>query len=786
MANLQQAADPAPIRDVEGLNAPGEGISIESSAGTAPPGLYGRFAVWAHRVNLERKLAFAFLVSGVACGTVTFLAMTGKIHYARDPVSLLLLLNVDLVLLLGLSAFIVRRLVILWAAHKRGLAGAQLHVRLVALFSLVAVAPAIVIATFSVILFDFGLQGWFSDRVRTAVEESFAVAQAYLDEHRQTISADVRAVAQDLNRQGVSLTLNPDLFNTVLAEQLSARSLTEAIVFDRSGRVIGKAGYSLLLDFDLNIPDWAMKRADRGEAVILTADTEDRVRALLRLDGFPNTYLYVGRLIDPRVLAHIDRTENAVKLYEELEGKRSDLQITFALIFGVVALLLLLAAVWVGLSFANRLSRPIGRLIEAARRVGAGDLGARVVEDENAAEISQLAHAFNQMTGELDSQRRELLETNRELDSRTRFIEAVLGGVTAGVIGMDHAGEITLVNLSACELLSVDANALVGRGLKEALPEMAGLLAEARRRPQRLAERTVNLETKNRTTRHLLARIAAEVDDTGIIGFVITFDDITELLSAQRKAAWADVARRIAHEIKNPLTPIQLSAERLKRKYLEQIASDPDTFRTCTDIIIRQVGDIGRMVDEFSSFARMPAPRLEEENLGELVRHAVFLQKGAHPEIAFDVDVAEEAIVLSCDREQIGRALTNLLQNACDAIERRVIPLEGELPPGLVTVRLTAEPGATVIEIEDNGCGLPARERHRLTEPYVTTREAGTGLGLAIVKKIMEDHGGDIHLGDRPGGGAAIRLVFPRRDQRAETTDQPEIAVKATAGAHGA
>jgi two-component system nitrogen regulation sensor histidine kinase NtrY len=746
-----------------------QGTTEAGLTAPAPPGGSGvlrRFAAWAERVNLERKLALALLVATVASGTVTFAAMTGHFPVVVEPLYILLLLNLDLVLLLSLSALIARRLVILWAEHKKGLAGSRLHVRLAALFSLVAVAPTIIVATFSVLLFSFGLQGWFSDRVRTAVTESFAVAQAYLEEHRQSIGADALAMAQDLNRQGVSLALNPDGFNEILQNQVGVRSLTEAVVFDEVGRVIGRAGYSLLLEFDPQIPDWALQRAQNGEVVILTAETDDRVRALLRLDGFSNAYLFVGRLVDPRVLAHIDVTANAVKLYEEMEGKRSDIQITFALIFAVVALMLLLAAVWVGLAFANHLSKPIGLVIAAAQKVGAGDLRARVEIDGTADEIGTLAHAFNRMTGELGRQRQELLEANEQLDHRSRFIEAVLGGVSAGVVGLDDHGVITLPNRSACNLLALSEDQLRGRKLADVVPEMSQLIADAGRRPQKLIEQTIGLAQSDGTLRHLLVRIAAEVDKRRIIGFVATFDDITELLSAQRKAAWADVARRIAHEIKNPLTPIQLSAERLKRKYLDEIASDRETFITCTDIIIRQVGDIGRMVDEFSAFARMPAPTMAPENLGEMIEQALFLQREAHPAVEFVFEAPPLKVIAPCDREQIGRALTNLLQNAMDAIERRAADGTASLPPGRVTVSLIDDGAVRAIAVEDNGPGLPRAERHLLTEPYVTTREEGTGLGLAIVKKIMEDHGGVLRLEDSPVGGARVCLIFPLPDNR--------------------
>ena len=749
-------------------------------------GVAQRFAAWAARINLERKLAIALLLGAVASGTVTFSAMTGHFPVVVQPLYILLLLNLDLVLLLCLSVMIARRLVMLWAEHKKGMAGARLHVRLAVLFSLVAVTPTIVVATFSVLLFSFGLQGWFSDRVSTAVKESLAVAQAYLEEHRQTIGADALAVAQELSRQGVSLALNPEGFNDILENQVGVRSLTEAVVFDSAGRVIGRAGYSLLLEFDPQIPDWALQRAQSGEVVILTAETDDRVRALLRLDGFSNAYLLVGRLVDPRVLAHMDATENAVKLYEELEGKRSDLQLTFALIFAVVALMLLLAAVWVGLAFANHLSKPIGLVIAAAKKVGAGDLSARVETRGTADEIGTLAQAFNRMTGELDRQRQDLLEANEQLDHRSRFIEAVLGGVSAGVVGLDNDGVITLPNRSACDLLGLSQEQVRGRRLAEVVPEMADLIEEAGLRPQRLIERTISLAQDDGGVRHLLVRIVAEVDRSKVIGFVVTFDDMTDLHSAQRKAAWADVARRIAHEIKNPLTPIQLSAERLKRKYLSQITSDRETFETCTDIIVRQVGDIGRMVDEFSAFARLPAPSIAPEDLNEMIEQALFLQRGAHPAVEFVFEPASHPVIAPCDREQIGRALTNLFQNAVDAIERRMPNGAEPLPAGQVTVSLIDNDLVRAIAVEDNGPGLPRAERHRLTEPYVTTRPEGTGLGLAIVRKIMEDHGGTLRLEDSPSGGARICLIFPLPEERSDRITARDSGMKRKVRAHGA
>jgi two-component system nitrogen regulation sensor histidine kinase NtrY len=745
-----------------------------------------RLTDWMRRVKLERKLAIVLLVAAVTSGVMTFAAMTGRLPGKIEPWVILSLINLDLALLLALAVLIARRLVILWVARRRGTAGSRLHVRLVALFSLVAVTPTIIVALFSVILFDFGLQGWFSKHVGTAVRESFAVAEAYLEEHRQTISADALAMAQDLNRGGPVLLSNPQRFNQYVAAQAAIRSLTEAVVFDGSGRVLARAGFSLLLDFDPQVPDWAFRQARGGEVAILTADTEDRVRALVRLDGFTDSYLYVGRLVDPRVLGHMDNSRAAAQVYAELEGRRADLQISFALIFAVVALLLLLAAVWGGLDFATYLTQPIGKLIDASERVGAGDLSARVNTNESRDEIGSLSRSFNRMTSRLESQQHELLEANRQIDSRRRFIEAVLAGVSSGVIGLDRQGRITHTNGRACDLLAAHPAGLEGRQLSTVLPDMAELLALASRRPNDISERPITVAQDVGGVRTLFARVAPELDGSKIIGFVITLDDITELLAAQRKAAWADVARRIAHEIKNPLTPIQLSAERLKRKYLTEIESDPQTFRICTDTIIRHVSDIGRMVDEFSSFARMPQPVMEMQDLGGLIDQAIFLQRNAHPAVSFAFERPKHSVMVACDSQQIGRALTNLLQNAIDAIEGRSAGGSEPVLPGRIWLRLFEDASTASIEVEDNGPGFPKAERHRLTEPYVTTRERGTGLGLAIVKKIMEDHGGDLRLDDSPKRGAKATLVFQLSEEQISRTADARSAGKEKTSSHGA
>jgi len=746
--------------------------------------LMRRVRIWAGRIGLGRKIAIALAIPALASGVATYLALTGAPPFGPHPNAVLSLLNLDLVLLLALGAVVAKRLIEVWAERRRGLAGSRLQIRLVVLFSLIAVTPTIIVAVFSYLFFSFGIESWFSDKVRTAISESLAVAEAYLHEHQQAIRADVLAMANDLNRDAVKLALNPQHLEQVVSAQAALRGLTEAVVFDRAGHMLARSSLSFTLGFE-PVPDDAMHLADAGDVAIMTNDSDDRVRALVRLNQFGDVYLFVGRFIEPRVLNHMEETQRAAAQYEQLEGQRSGFQITFALIFMMVAMLFLVAAVAIGIHFATQLAIPVSRLITAAEQVRGGDLAARVPEGDKDDELASLSRAFNRMTYQIESQQRELREANRQLDERRRFTETVLTGVSAGVIGLDRLGRVNLPNRSASSLLGVDLEQAIGQDLAEVAPDMAGLLHEVERRPDRLAQSQVQLVTGN-STRTLLVRIAAEHNGRNISGFVVTFDDITELLSAQRKAAWADIARRIAHEIKNPLTPIQLAAERLRRRYLKEIKQDPETFMICTDTIIRHVGDIGRMIDEFSSFARMPAPVLKPANLIEIVHQAVFLQRTAHPEIAFETIFPEHPVMVRCDARLVGQALINIVKNAIEAIQVRIAE-HGASPNGRIRVVVSEEVGQAAVIIEDNGKGLPQQGRERLTEPYVTTRAKGTGLGLAIVKKIMEDHQGELVLEDAEPEGARVRLIFAasetRIPQRSDAADQP---MQLSAVTHGA
>ena len=700
-------------------------------------------------------------VAALALGATAFAVFNGEVP---SPTVVFGLVLATVVVLLPLLALMAARVTGVWVERRRGVAGAKLRVRLVLLFGGVAVAPAIVVAVFASVFFNMVVQNWFNDNVRTALSESLQVARGYADEHRNKIRADAIEMGNDLDRARLLYANDPDQFDFVLAEQTALRGLTEATIFEPlTGHVVRHYPDTVVPSMP---PDAIVARGVAGEIPVFGSDDGTQVRALVSLDFGAIRLLSIGRPVDTAILEHISRTEQVVAEYQRQDANSTGLQVTFALIFTLIALVVLAAAVLTGLLLANQIARPVGRLIAAVERVRAGDLSVRVPERDTGDEISWLGRAFNRMTGQLAAQRGELMDAYSQIDTRRRFIEAVLSGVSAGVIGLDQAGRIELPNRIAALLLEIDLLSAIGRELADVVPEFAPLLARAVAAPGQAhtAEIAIGPPSHRRV---LLLRIGAdhhglamaEDDVSRSFHFVATFDDITELQSAQRKAAWSDVARRIAHEIKNPLTPIQLSAERLKRRFAREITSDPETFIQCADTIVRHVGDIGRMVDEFSSFARMPQPVLRPEPIGRIVRDALVLQQTGHPEIDWAVILPEPEIIAPCDRRLLGQALTNLLQNAADAV--------AAVSDARIGVRLTLDGGRVCITVSDNGVGLPAEDRDRLTEPYVTHKTKGTGLGLAIVKKIMEDHAGALLLADRiadanwPGTGASVSLCWP-------------------------
>lgn len=717
-------------------------------------------------------LSILLIIGVIASGVATYAALTETPPFGNDPNTVIWLLNIDLILLALLVGVVARRIVGLWSGRKRGLAGSHLHVRLVFIFSVLAAAPAIVMTVFSAVFFHFGVQTWFSERVSTAVNESQAVAEAYLMEHTQTIRADTLAMANDLNREAGMLMLNEQAFEQVMQTHSLLRDLSEAIIFDDKGRVLARSGLTFSLEFE-DVPQYAMEGAREGDVVLMTGGNEDRVRALVKLDSFTDAYLFVGRMIDPKVLSHLASTKQATEDYATLQGRLSDLQVTLTLIFVVIGLLLLMTAIWFGLVLARQLVTPISTLITTADRVRAGDLSARVPEEKSLQEFDYLAQSFNRMTRRIQEQQNELIEANRQLDRRRHFTETVLTGVTSGVIGLDQDSVINVANSSALELLGLAQKEVVGAKIEKLMPEIKDLLAQAHKNPAKITQGEIPLVRKDEMRRVFLVRIAIERIGDQETGTILTFDDITELQSAQRKAAWADVARRIAHEIKNPLTPIQLSAERLNRKYLSQITEDPETFSQCTETIMRHVGDIGRMVNEFSSFARMPEPVMAEHNLRDVIQEVMVLHRQAHTDVDLQFEApANVEYMVNVDAQQMRQALNNLVQNAIDSVHG------DEKKKGKAILRLLLgqrKNGDVYMALSDNGPGFPKdHELSSLTEPYITHKQKGTGLGLAIVKKIMEDHNGRLVLGTpewlkKEAGwsdlkGATAILVLPVAD----------------------
>jgi len=724
---------------------------------------------WFGRFLASRRFAFVLATLAVASGTITFGLLTGTSTGSGESRQIAIFLVIDLVVLLLLLAVIAQRIVAMSVQRRKGMAGSALHVRIVVMFSLIAVTPAILVAVFSALFLNYGVNSWFNERVRTAVEASQVVARAYLEEHIQNIGTAVLGMSNTLNRNASKLIINPRLFAQSLTDLANEQALSEAVIIDANSVILTKSRFSLLQLQTGEVPRNAFERANNGEVVILTAPDVEQVRAIVKLDRFVGAYLLVERFVDARVISNMERVRQASQSYLNLQESRGTIEVTFVAIFMVVALLLLLAAVWIGMILANQLVKPISKLIDAAQGVSQGDLSLRVDVDETIGEIGTLSTAFNEMTEKLAAQQQGLLTMNRELDERRRFTETVLSGVSAGVIGLNNLGLIDLSNPTASLLLGVNLDQAHGRPLSEEVPEMADVLSKAVNKPERVAQAEITIHRDN-VPSQLIVSATSEQLDGDIIGYVVTFDDITELQSAQRKAAWSDVARRIAHEIKNPLTPIQLSAERLKRKYLKQIKDDPETFIMCIETIIRQVDDLGNMVDEFSSFSRMPQAILKDEDIGNLCRQALFLERNRSEtedgvgDVMVSGEIDEDIQSLNCDSQQISRALTNILKNAVESVNEQIETHPELQGAGQVILKLcqheTPKGMRSVITVEDNGTGLPETDMTRLTEPYVSTRNRGSGLGLAIVKKIMEDHSGNLLLENRPEGGARVTLSF--------------------------
>ena len=731
---------------------------------------------------MQTALTLGLVFLGPVLAVATFLAMGPFSQDATSPTLRLILLS-DLVYVLVIAALVLARVMRLMADRRSRSAGSRLHLRLSGVFMLIALVPTVLVAVFAVLSINIGLEGWFSDRVRSVVGSSLSAAQAYEAVQRDDLVADTLVLADYLNRaKRQTLFLRDDQLRPLLSQgqQVIQRGLKEAYLVDGAGALKTRGERSYLFGFEALTPE-QLKLARDGNTVLIPDWDTDEFRALIFLDAYADRYLYVTRQVDGSILSLLDETQETVQLYNQLESERGRLLFNFGLIYLGFALILILAAVWLGLWFAERLSRPVGRLAGAAERVGGGDLDVQVTEEDGDDEIASLGRLFNQMTRQLKGQRQALVDGHTQTEARRRLFDSVLSSVTAGVIGLDSDGDIDFVNRAAEKLLDF-ADGQSDIPLAAAVPEFAALFDRLRAGTGNAVQEEIRLTRKGKLE-SLLVRVSTRRSEDGDLeGYVVAFDDVTDLVSAQRMAAWGDVARRIAHEIKNPLTPIQLSAERIKRKFASQVR-DHEDLEQYTDVIVRQTNDLRRIVDEFSKFARMPEPDRRDCDLAELLRGAVLLQENGQPGVRFVKAIPRDPLVLEIDATMIGQALTNLIKNAGEAIEA----YQEKAPPGFtpeIRVSLDADDTGAVIRISDNGTGLPP-DRARLFEPYVTTRDKGTGLGLPIVKKIIEEHGGTLALldaptfdgNDHPGALAEIRL--PRASRRRPRSHvPPEVATQ--------
>jgi two-component system nitrogen regulation sensor histidine kinase NtrY len=693
---------------------------------------------------------------------LTFVVLTGLTRIRPSPevvVSFHLINTATILLLVGI---IVREVWHVVQARRRGRAAARLHIQIVSLFSVIAVLPAVLVAIVANVTIDRGLDRLFSGPMREVIQNSLIIARAYTDEHAQLIRGDILGMANDIAHARPLFDQDRGTFRELLTAGAAARNLPSAVLIDKDRNILETAQTGIQLTFAPPPPE-LLNNVNETEPEISVIPEENYVAAVIRLRAFNDTFLYVARPLDPRVVAQLRQTEASVAEYAEIESRRLGIQVNLALMFAVIALTILMASILIGLNFANWLVAPIRRLMSAAKIVSTGDLHVQVPVLRSEGDLAQLGETFNKMTQELLTQRDELVSASDLIDSRRRFIEAVLSSASAGIIGVDASGSVAILNRSAEKLIGHAESETLDHPLSDVLPELDDMMKTAREGTQRLVQGQITINRDGRE-RNLSVRVSAEQTSHSRDSYIITLDDITELVSAQRTSAWADVARRIAHEIKNPLTPIQLSAERIRRKFGRVITEDKAVFEQCTDTIVRQVDDIRRMVDEFSRFARMPKPVIEGEDVADTVRQAVFLMRVGHPDLDIEAEIKEEPMRAHFDRRLISQALTNIIKNATEAIE--AVPPE-TLGKGRIDVIAARESDDIVIDVIDNGIGLPKVSRARLLEPYVTTREKGTGLGLAIVGRVLEDHGGRIELNDaadiRPGArGAWVRLRFAK------------------------
>jgi two-component system, NtrC family, nitrogen regulation sensor histidine kinase NtrY len=712
--------------------------------------IFAQFNRYRNNRNVQNLLTIFIVVVGPSLALLT-LFYVNIIEQEIRSQSFRAILLADVLYVIIIATLVIKRIAIVVAARRAKSAGSRLHLRLTGVFAILALIPTILVAIFAMITINFGLEEWFSSRVSNVVKTSHAAALAYETEHEEGLRSDAITFASALDaRYSQVSSVNPAILRLWLSEiqpQIQ-RGFREAYIINSSGKLILRGERSYEFNFEAP-PENFLNMIYQDGIVIIKDWANNEFRAIKSLDSYKDKYLYVSRIVDGSILNLLDETQRTVKQYQQHESNRSMLLLDFAIIYVAFSVLLILAAVWVGLWFAERIAKPVGQLAAAAQRVGSGDLESRVSVEHNDDEISMLGRVFNQMTKQLKGQRNALLDANRTSEEGRRQFDSVLSGVTSGVIGLNVSEEIDFINPAALNMLELNSKSYNGKKLTIVVPEFKDLFSKLKGAQGGVARKEIQV-SRDGKLENLLVRMAIRVNNKGIVeGYVVTFDDVTDLVNAQRMAAWGDVARRIAHEIKNPLTPIQLSAERLKQKFMPIAADKKDILTQYTDVIVRQTGDLRRIVDEFSQFARMPEPHKKKTNLVKIIEDVVHLQKSRENSYAEIVFKKPEPIFLMIDSTMITQALTNLVKNAGEAIEAYINVKKSANYKPFITIDVNDSKIETVIKITDNGIGLP-KDRSRLFEPYVTTREKGTGLGLSIVKKIIEEHGGELTLEDAP------------------------------------
>ena len=702
----------------------------------------------------EDRLAYLVIILTLSLGAGIY-ALFAQIDYLSDDSPYIgVIFAASMLALIALLIFVGRQILKIWRERRQRMAGSQLHWRLAILFGGVTTLPAIIVAFFAISVLDFSLKGWFAQRISTAVEQSVLIADAYFEEHSSSVRGQILAMANDINREATNLSVNPVLLEDYLNNQTLLRNLSEAVIVDGTGQILAKSQFAFALTFS-NLDESWIERARDGEVIIFNTGEGNKLRAAIKLNSFVDAYLLVGRFIDSNVLSAVDETKLAASDYQSLSFRQFDLQVSFAVLFFAVTLLLLLSALWIGLNLATSIVAPLSQVIGVVDEVRLGNLKPRVGDNQGLDEIDRLGTSIDDMLDELSRSREQLVAANAQLDQRREFTETVLGGVSSGVIGLDKKGIINLPNQAACTLLGIKLTDMLGEKLDELVPEFKGLTSVIGKKTRPKAEEQIDLFVEGRRIT-LRARISVESVESRIIGYVVTFDDVTDLLSAQRKAAWSDVARRIAHEIKNPLTPIELAADRLAKKFKPEDDKRNDKYQEYLEIISRQVADIGRMVDEFSAFARMPAPRFNSAIFRDLILGQVqlFANNEQNVALSFDYDKAASDAV-SVDEGLMRQAVNNLLQNALNVLA------ENHIEEAKIDISIINKIDDMELTIADNGPGFPDMDLTKLFEPYMTTRDKGTGLGLAIAQKIINDHGGQIRLANQKQGGAIVRIILP-------------------------